>query len=521
MTMTCCQISQLTAGFEFPILQNLNFSLTNQLAGLVAPNGQGKSLLLRTLAQQLAPLAGKVQWQITFTYVAQQSFPTDTRLADALGIAPLYDAFIRIKQGSTEISDYNLIEANWHLPSLWQKLLDEAQLNVNLADSWMQLSGGQQQRLKLHFAFAQSSDFLLLDEPSNHLDTSTRNWLLAKLEQHATGALIASHDKALLERMQAIYQLNKLGIQYFTGNFSAYTLQQQRYENGLTQQAEQLKKQLKQEKAQQQARLEKQQRRQHEGQRLRKTGSQCKLFLDRAKDSAEQSIGQVQQAHEQRSQQLKEQLKEKQQQLIYKSTQSFSIDHKANQNGLAISIQQLCMPFTHKVVSCHIQHGEHWHIEGCNGSGKSTLLKLIAQQLTASTGNIIVLGKCVYLDQHFSMLNKTQSAYAYLREINPEISESQWRTLLAGFHLTGDKALQPIAQLSGGQQLKVALLAIAHQPQQPIILLLDEPENHLDLEAKQLLANTLANFQGTYLLVSHDTEFVKQAAIDQQLSLDN
>lgn len=518
--MTCCQISQLTVGIQTPILSTLNSNLSPVLAGLVAPNGQGKSLLLRTLARQLTPLAGTVQWQVAFSYVAQQSFQTNIRLADALGIAKLYDAFARIEQGSTDITDYNLVEASWHLPSLWQQLLDEAQLNISLADDWAQLSGGQQQRLKLHFAFSDKTNFLLLDEPSNHLDTTARNWLLGKLEQHTAGALIASHDQALLERMQAIYQLDKLGMHYFTGNFSAYNLQQQRHEQGLTQQTEQLKKQIKQEKAQQQARLEKQQRRQQEGQRLRKTGSQCKLFLDRAKDSAEQSTGQMQQAHEQRSLQLKEQLNEKQQQLVYKKAQSFSITNQGHQSGLAISLQQLCLPFTDKVVSCHIQHGEHWHIQGNNGSGKSTLLKVIAKQLTTYTGELNVFGQCIYLDQHFSMFNKTLSAYAYLQEVNPQISESQWRTLLAGLHLTGDKALQPIAQLSGGQQLKVALLAIAHQPQQPIILLLDEPENHLDMEAKQLLANTLANFNGTFLLVSHDTEFVKQAAINQKLSLD-
>lgn len=519
MTMTCCLISQLSAGFIQPVFSNLTFTLSQAKTGLVAPNGQGKSLLLRCLAQQIAPLAGTIQWQAPYYYLAQLADQPKLRIADALAINQLYDAFARIEQGQLNTEDFQLVEPHWHLPALWQQLLEQSQLKISLDDAWHNLSGGQQQKLKLLFAFANTNQFLLLDEPSNHLDQHTRQWLLGQINKHTSGCLIASHDQELLEHMDAIYELDNLGIHYFSGNFSHYQLQKQRYVQGLTNHVEQLKKQLKQEKAEQQKRLEKQQRREQEGKKLRKSGSQCKLFLDRAKDAAERSTGQMQQAHQQRSSQLTKELQEKQQQLVYSKAQKLAISSQGSQSGLAISLQQLQLPYVKQSLNLTIQQGEHWHIQGDNGSGKSTLLKAIAQQIPSIAGKIDCYGHCIYLDQHFSMLNKDLSAVDYLQTVNPQITCSEWRTLLAGLHMAGDQALKPISNLSGGQQLKVALLAISHQPKQPVILLLDEPENHLDIEAKQLLSSTLANFSGTVLLVSHDAYFVQQSAVNQVFNI--
>ena len=117
------------------------------------------------------------------------------------------------------------------------------------------------------------------------------------------------------------------------------------------------------------------------------------------------------------------------------------------------------------------------------------------------------------------MLNQQQSVLENLNALNPHLSDVQWRNLLGQLRLKGEKALLPIHQLSGGEQLKVALLAVSQCHESPSLLLLDEPDNHLDLESKHVLAQALLNFTGSVLVVSHDAHFLQQAGITQQYDL--
>jgi ATPase subunit of ABC transporter with duplicated ATPase domains len=130
-------------------------------------------------------------------------------------------------------------------------------------------------------------------------------------------------------------------------------------------------------------------------------------------------------------------------------------------------------------------------------------------------------GSCIYLDQDFSLLDAKLSALANLERLHPTLSASTLRTELAGLRLRGDKALQPLSTLSGGERLKVALLAVLVGDTAPTLLLLDEPDNHLDLDSRLLLEQTLADYAGALLLVSHDQAFVAQIGVEHYLSLQN
>lgn len=107
-----------------------------------------------------------------------------------------------------------------------------------------------------------------------------------------------------------------------------------------------------------------------------------------------------------------------------------------------------------------------------------------------------------------------------LHQYQPAISIEQWRTRLGMLRIRGDKSLLPLGKLSGGEQLKATLLALTHSPKPPAVLLLDEPDNHLDIESKQLLENLLVEYQGTLLLISHDEAFVERCGITHTLLLD-
>ena len=223
MTHVVCQFSQLTQQFDTKtVFTGLSSTLTDGLTGLVGRNGQGKSVLLALLAQDFPPTSGSIRWLVPFYWVRQLQRLQGLRLADALGVGALYNSFERIQSGEASADDFAQVEDRWHLPALWEQELYEAGLDLPLSTPVQHLSGGEQTRLALCRAFLQPDHYLLLDEPSNHLDTEGRRWLLAKLTQHPAGALVATHDRELLQQVERILELDQHGLNEYGGNYAIY-----------------------------------------------------------------------------------------------------------------------------------------------------------------------------------------------------------------------------------------------------------------------------------------------------------
>lgn len=516
-----CQFSNLTEHFNArPIFSNLSASLQQGLTGLIGRNGQGKSILLSLLAQQCPASAGSIRWSAPFYYVPQLERLQGGRLADALGIGVLYDSWQRIEQGQGEADDFSQMEVSWHLPAFWEQELKAAGLALPLSTSLEPLSGGEQTRLALCRAFALTDHYLLLDEPSNHLDTQGRQWLLDKLKQHPAGALIATHDRRLLEQVERILVLDQYGLHDYGGNYTLYQTIHTQQLAATEQQVAQLKQHEKQQQREQQASLEKALQRQQRGEQYRRSGSQSALLLDARKNRAETSLGKLKQQQQYRSEQLKQELTTTQARLETIKPQTLRFAPQLAPQSLCLHLAELQLPYVHtQPISLNLYKSERWHIQGQNGSGKSTLLKIIAGFETAPLGHCEVHGTCVYLDQHFSLLIAQTSALANLQRLHPNLSETRLRTELAGLRLRGEKALQPVNTLSGGERLKVALLAVMIGETAPALLLLDEPDNHLDLDSRLLLEQTLADYAGALMVVSHDLAFVEQLKLEQCLDL--
>lgn len=196
------------------------------------------------------------------------------------------------------------------------------------------------------------------------------------------------------------------------------------------------------------------------------------------------------------------------------------IPYQSEGNKVTVFASDLHLPYGYSSpLSFTIYSGEHWHIQGRNGCGKSTLLKVLAGQLSSLKGEWRLSGGFCYLDQHLSLLEKTLPVAEALHQYQSSFTVEQWRTQLGMLRIRGDKSLLPLQQLSGGEQLKATLLALTHSPNPPAILLLDEPDNHLDLDSKQLLEEVLHDYQGTLLLVSHDDAFIEHCNITHTLNL--
>ena len=523
MSQILCQFTNLTQQFDQRTLfAALSGTLSTGLTGLVGRNGQGKSVLLTILSHAQLPTTGSVSWSADFHRLNQLERLAGPRLADALGIGDLYDCFQRIQLGDMQAGDLDRVDGLWHLPAEWEQLLASAALSNDLSAPVEQLSGGEQTRLALCRAFLNRTPYLLLDEPSNHLDRDGRDWLIDRLTKHAGGALIVTHDRELLAKVDRILELSEQGLTEYGGNYDIYQSIRSAQLNAVEQQLAHLEKTKRQQLSLQQASLEKSAQRKKQGEQQRRTGSQSKLLMDAKQNRAEGSLGKLKQAHQQRNSQLQTELKTAQATVEQLKVQALYTSAPPNRSGLRIHITELCLPYGHQEpISLTVQSGEHWHIGGGNGSGKSTLLKILAGLEKPRSGTCDVHGNCVYLDQHFSLLDPARSALENLQDRHPDRTESSLRTELAGLRLIGDKALTPVAHLSGGERLKVALIATLTESEThtPDILLLDEPDNHLDLDSKQLLEKTLVAYTGTLLVVSHDISFVEALNIQHQLSL--
>ncbi|EKT57196.1 ATP-binding cassette domain-containing protein [Providencia burhodogranariea] len=516
-----CHFSQLNIEFnQTNLFPPLSGTFVRQKNALIGHNGRGKSVLMRLLAGLLSPTSGSIDWMMPFIHVDQLTRLQGLSIADALGISILVQAFERVDSGNAAMDDFELLEDKWHLPATWERLLDSAKLPVSIETPIESLSGGQRTRLALCRAFLHKDHFLLLDEPDNHLDHEGQQWLTDKLAQHHSGSLIITHNRALLSQMQMIFELTDKGLHEYGGNYSLYEEQKNFAMASIEAQAERLDNELRQEKRQQQVTLQKAEKRRKQGEKVRYSGSQSLLLLDMKTNRAQKRQSNIAERHQRVMNDIQAQRQATQDKQIHTKQQKMALNYQPEGCKITIFASQLRLPYGHSLpLSFTAYTGEHWHIKGRNGCGKSTLLKILAGEIQAVSGEYRISSTFCYLDQHLNLLDKTLPVAEALQRYQPAFTVEQWRTQLGMLRIRGDKSLQSLNQLSGGEQLKATLLALTHSPNPPAILLLDEPDNHLDLDSKALLEELLKGYQGTLFLVSHDETFVEHCQITHELKL--
>jgi len=207
-----------------PVFDGLSFTLGTQRTGLVAPNGAGKSTLLRLLAGQLAAASGHIEAAGTLAYLPQQlSLSGTLRVADVLGVAPAIDALAAIDAGAIDQALFDAVGNDWDLENRTRLNLSRFGLEHIALDRRLEtLSGGEAMAVGLAAQWLKAPDILVLDEPSNHLDGDARARLYGLVEQWHGCLIVASHDRALLERMDQIAELDRSALRLYGGGFSFY-----------------------------------------------------------------------------------------------------------------------------------------------------------------------------------------------------------------------------------------------------------------------------------------------------------
>ncbi|TPE54995.1 ABC-F family ATP-binding cassette domain-containing protein [Maribrevibacterium harenarium] len=487
------------------LFRHLSFSCTKGITALVGRNGIGKSTLLQCIAQGEAGVSttGSCLW----LQQNNRSQDPNARVIDTLGLGCYYDALQRVNIGQPLDTDIDTLTNYWDINDRAQYWLTEANLPLALDQPIAQLSGGQQTKLKLIAALNHTADILLLDEPSNHLDLSSTQWLIQQLQQSSKTVLIVSHDPVLLDNMQRFLVLDETGITPYHTDFPQLRqlLVKQRQETARA--IEQTKAQWQREQKQQQQRKEKALKRQQQGESKRSNGSQPKMVMDRKQDKAQQKNGSQQRLSEKRLAQQQEQLRQYQSQQTQLSNLSLQFTSADKGNHRVLDAIAAILPFGNNTpLTFSLDRGERLRLQGDNGCGKSTLIRCIVGQQALASGEIQLHGDFLYLDQHLSLLDAYPCPVELLQQTTP-LDSSTARTLLGSIGLRGDRALLPSATLSGGERMKVALLLIS-QLSPGGLLILDETDNHLDLESQEQLKQTLSQYQGALIFVTHQPNWL-------------
>lgn len=458
------------------ILEEVNFSVReNAKMTIMGQNGAGKSTIFKLITGELRPDSGDI-------HVRQ-----DATIAVGMQVMPRESLSLTVREFFAKAFTEKIYDIDRRIA----QALDVVQLNVPTDRTIEWLSGGQQARLLLAYALIQQPDILLLDEPTNNLDAAGIDHLTQFLIGYEKTVIVISHDAGFLNS----FTHGVLHLDVFT-----HTIQQ--YLGDYFDVVEEISAQVEREQRKN-AQLQKQiiDRKEkvnffaNKGGKMRRLASKLRDEIE----EAESDIVTVRQED--------------------KTIRPFTIPVQDVINPIAqisaVTMMRNEMPVSAD-VDITLRKKECLRIVGPNGIGKTTLLQALAQ------GNApgLHIGKEVrvgYYRQDFSGLDFEQTPFAALKEVQIQGGQQEVYAAAAHFLLNAELLQHPIGSLSEGQK---GLLCYARfLLQQPGLLILDEPTNHINFRHLPVIARALNDFAGAIILVSHDQEFVDQLHIDHTLDL--
>jgi ATPase subunit of ABC transporter with duplicated ATPase domains len=361
----------------------------------------------------------------------------------------------------------------------------------------------------------------LLDEPTNDLDRDGRAAVIDLLATWRGGAIVVSHDRELLDTLDAIVELTSLGATRYGGNFSHYR-ERKALELAATRHdlanAERRVAEVVQDA---QATAERKARKDRAGQRKRAKGDVPRIHLNTLKERSENTSGEnARLAERRRTQALADAATARQRIEILQPLSVALAPTGLPTTKTVLKIERASAGYGRPVisdVSLTITGPERIAVTGPNGSGKTTFLALATGQLQPLSGRVRLLTDFAMLDQRVSLLDPSTSIRDNFRRLNPEADENACRAALARFLFRADAALQTVSGLSGGQLLRAGLACVLGATRPPSLLILDEPTNHLDIDSIQAVEAGLRAYDGALLVVSHDEAFLQAVGISRRL----
>jgi len=526
------------------VLDGVSLSIgAGDRTGIIAPNGVGKSTLLKVLAGELEPDAGSVTRSPASTTVLRLAQEPDIRPGESLvdhltrrtqvaaAQADLDAAIEDLASGAAGADDaYDAALQRWlalggaDLPERMAEVTAKLGLPANLLldRNAAELSGGQKARLGLAAVLLAQPDVLLLDEPTNDLDDAGLALLEAQLRQSKAGLALVSHDRALLGAVTSqILELDEFTrhASMFSGGWDAYVAERERarrravdaygaYEterDKLTDAARQ-QRQWARSGAQRATSARAQQA---------EPDKHIRGFRVASAQNSGAKASKIDKAIARLDKDAPDEIREPWQLRL-------EITEAKRAGDIAVSLTDAVVSrgeVTLGPVSLTIGPADRIRITGPNGSGKTTLVDAVLgrEKLTAGlryAGPSVVFGE---LDQTRREFLSDQPVAEVVRAAAGLATEEETRTLLAKFRLRGDAALRPSNALSPGERTRAGLALL--QARGVNFLVLDEPTNHLDIEAIEQLEQALSGYSRTLLLVTHDRRLADAVQTDQVIDV--
>lgn len=505
------------------LFDSIHVSFAAERTGLVGRNGVGKSTLVRLIAGEIEPSAGSIVVSGRVATLRQIVAPPEgMTIADLFGVRAGLALIDRAEIGAASLDE--LAEADWTLPARLDAALARLGLAVAADTPLSRLSGGQMTRAALAALIFDEPDMLLLDEPTNNLDRDGRRAVAELLAGWRGGAVVVSHDRDLLDRMDAIVELTSLGASRYGGNWSAYRARKAVELAAARHDLEDAERGLAEQRRAAQEQAEKQAKRAGAGNRKGKRGDMPKIIIGGLKRQAEETRAADARLAERRLTAATSAAEEARQKLEVLVPFSVSLPP----TGLVadrevLRLDRLLYGYDGRTlgpaVSLDIRGPERVALSGPNGSGKTTLLRTITGDLSPIAGSVDRRVEFAFLDQRVSLLNPDESIRDNYRRLDPSAGEEACRASLARFRFRADAALRIVGSLSGGERLRAGLACVLGRSHPPQLLILDEPTNHLDVESVETVEAGLRAYDGALLVVSHDEAFLAAIGLTRRIEL--
>ena len=509
-----------TFAFEMISINNLTFEIGSRAlydeaswhikpgdkVGLIGANGTGKSTLLRLIVGQYKPTSGTISMakDLKIGYLNQDllSYHSEKSI---LHVA--MEAFERQNQLHTEIENLLKKLETDYSDDILNKLSDK-QTEFEALDGYniefraheilaglgfsedeqsrplATFSGGWRMRVMLARILLQAPDILLLDEPTNHMDLPSIKWLENYLQAFEGAIVIVSHDRYFLDRIiKKTVESRKGKLTLYAGNYSFY-LEEKAMRNEI--QAGQFKNQ--QAKIKQEERLI---------ERFRAKASKAKMAQSRIK--ALERMDRVDDVDDDNPE------------------VNFSFKFSKPSGRHVVTLENISKSYPNLEIlrntNALIEKGDKIALIGANGKGKSTLLRIVADDDKNFEGTAIKghnVSQTFFAQHQLEALHLENSIIAEMQAFAPKHTETELRSILGCFLFTGDDAFKKIKVLSGGEKSRVALAKALTADAN--FLVLDEPTNHLDMASVNILIQALQQYEGTFIVVSHDRYFLDNVA---------
>jgi ATPase subunit of ABC transporter with duplicated ATPase domains len=514
---------------DTPVFQDLSFTVGEGRTGLVAPNGAGKSTLLKLIAGEHRPAGGSVAVSGVLGYLPQAlPLAGDLTVAEVLGISEVISALNAIESGDPAEAHFTTIGDDWDIEERTAAQLDRLGLgDLPLTRRLATLSGGQVVSLGLAARLLKRPDVLLLDEPTNNLDLDARRQLYGVLETWAGVLLLVSHDRALLDRMDRIAELDRGELRVYGGNFTQYTEAVTATHKVAEKNVRHAEQEVKRERRELQQARERAARRASNASRNLGSAGLPKIFAGTMKRSAQESAGKASETHTARVTGARARLDQAER--AVRDEQPIALELPGTKvpagrtlfrgEGMQVHYGPRAL-FAGTGAALTIRGPERIALTGPNGAGKSSLLRMISGDAEPEGGAVTRAdGRVAYLSQRLDLLDPDRTVLENLVAFAPALPEAQRMHLLARFLFRGARIHLAVRMLSGGERLRATLACVLFAEPAPQLLLLDEPTNNLDLVSIGQLEGALNAYEGAFVAVSHDERFLAEIKVDRWLEL--